>query len=47
MKENLVEIPSELKDGLMFKVYNTEKKFVAVYQFDEEKNIFKPYKMFF
>ena len=47
MKENLVEVPSELKDCLMFNVYNTEKKFVAVYQFDQEKNILKPYKMFF
>ncbi len=38
---------ADIKDGDMFKVYNTEGNFVAVYKFKEEKDYFKPDKMFF
>ena len=30
----------------LYKVYNTEKRFVAVYTFNEEKNLYMPVKMF-
>ena len=37
----------EIKDGDMFKVYNTNGDFVAVYEYKKDRGLFKPYKMFF
>ena len=44
--DNVKELSAEPEDGKMFKVYNAEGDFSAVYAFDKEKNYFRPYKMF-
>ena len=45
--DNVNELSAEPEDGKMYRVYNTEGDFCAVYSFDKEKDYFKPYKMFF
>ena len=44
--DNVKELSAEPEDGKMYRVYNAEGDFCAVYAFDKEKNFFKPYKMF-
>ena len=44
--DNVKELNTELADGKMYRVYNAEGDFCAVYAFDKEKKYFKPYKMF-
>ena len=44
--DNVKELAEEPAEGKMYRVYNAEGDFCAVYAFDKEKNYFKPYKMF-
>lgn len=45
--DNITEENRDFTDGQRFRVYHPDKRFVAVYGYCEEKNIFMPAKMFF
>lgn len=45
--DNITEENRDFTDGQRFRVYHPDKRFVAVYGYCEEKNIFMPVKMFF
>lgn len=45
IKDVITDFEKPVKDEL-YKVYNAEGKFVAIYRFDEDKNLYMPKKMF-
>lgn len=44
---NMIQEKLTVSDGMCVRVYGTQKQFIAVYQFCEEKKLFKIVKMFF